>query len=251
MQALPREVNEQLERLQEALIALVPGLRGVYLHGSACLGGFVPGRSDLDLLILCDEPMSRGARVALADALLPLHGAPCQLELSVARVEDAQSVPVLCQFHLSEMWAPRYAAHDETNPLLEGAFPDEDMPCHIRLTRQSGIPLFGPPPEALLPAISDEQFWHALTYDLDDLAASESTVYDVLTLARVASFAFTRRILTKLQSADWAAGAFPQFAPLLRETAAAYRLGRAPAWDGAALTNYRDFMLNLIRQGLK
>ena len=250
MQALPREVNEQLERLQEALIALVPGLRGVYLHGSACLGGFVPGRSDLDLLILCDEPMSRGARVALADALLPLHGSPCQLELSVARVEDAQSVPVLCQFHFSAMWAPRYAAHDETNPLLEGAFPDEDMPCHIRLTRQSGIPLFGPPPEALLPEIDDDTFWRALTYDLGDLAPLDNPVYDALTLARVASFARTRHILTKCQAASWAAGEYPRFAPILNEAIAAYRAGRDPAWSAEDIAAYRDFMMDAIRRGI-
>ncbi|MBQ8952516.1 MAG: DUF4111 domain-containing protein [Clostridia bacterium] len=251
MQALPGEVKNQIDRARDALIRLVPAVRGVYLHGSICLNDFVPGRSDVDLLVLSDAAMSRPQRIALADALLEWHGRPCPLELSVTRLEDAQRIPVLCQFHFSEMWAPRYAAHDEGNPLLEGAFPDDDMPCHIRLTRQSGMPLFGPPPEALLPEIDDAAFWCALTYDLDDLAPLDNPVYDALTLARVASFARTRRILTKCQAADWAAAEYPRFAPVLGEAVSAYRQNRPPEWDSAALANYRDFMLNLIRQGLK
>ena len=250
MTALPEDTRRQISRLRDALLQHVPAVTGVYVHGSICLGDFVPGRSDVDALIISNAVMARAERVALADALLELHGQPNPIELSVLRAEDARSVPVLCQFHFSDMWAPRYAAHDETNPLLEGAFPDDDMPCHIRLTRQSGIALFGPPPEALLPVIDDDAFWRALTYDLDDTAAFCNLVYDALTLARIASFARTRRILTKRQAADWAAQAFPAFSPLLREAVAAYEQGRAPAWSEAAVAAYRDFMKGLIRQGL-
>ena len=251
MTALPHDIRQQLSRLRDALVAQVPALRGIYVHGSICLGDFVPGRSDVDVLALSDAPMAREARVALADALLPLHEAPRPVELSVVRVEDAQNVPVLCQFHFSGMWAPRYAARDASNPLLDGAFPDDDMPCHIRLARQSGIALFGPPPETLLPEIDDGTFWRALTYDLDDLSAFRNPVYDTLTLARIASFARTRRILTKRQAAAWAAQAFPAFAPILKEAAAAYESGRAPAWRADAIAAYRDFMMEGIRRGIQ
>ena len=251
MQTLPRDTREQIEKIRAALIALVPAVRGIYIHGSICLHDFVPGRSDVDILILSDAPMSREERLALADALNALHGRPNFIELSVVRVEDAQTVPVLCQFHFSEMWAPRYAAHDASNPLLDGPFPDDDMPCHIRLTRQSGLTLFGPPPETLLPEIDDDTFWRALTYDLDDLAAFQNPVYDTLTLARITSFAETRRILSKRQAAAWAAQAFPSFAPLLREAADAYEQGRAPELENASLAPYFEFMADIIRRGLE
>ncbi|MBR3503920.1 MAG: DUF4111 domain-containing protein [Clostridia bacterium] len=251
MQTLPRDTREQIEKIRAALIALVPALRGIYIHGSICLHDFVPGRSDVDILILSDAPMSREERLALADALNALHGRPNFIELSVVRVEDAQTVPVLCQFHFSEMWAPRYAAHDASNPLLDGPFPDDDMPCHIRLTRQSGLTLFGPPPETLLPAIDDQTFWRALTYDLDDNGALCNPVYDALTLARILSFARTRRILAKRQAADWAAREFPAFAPLLREAVEAYRAGRAPEWGDGPFARYVEFMKGAIRRGLE
>ena len=251
MTTLPTDVRDQISRLRDALLRHVPAPRGIYVHGSICLHDFVPGRSDVDVLVLSDAEMARSQRLALADALLALHGRPRPIELSVARIEDAQRVPVLCQFHFSDMWAPRYAAHDESNPLLEGAFPDDDMPCHIRLARQSGLALFGPPPAALLPEIDDATFWRALTYDLDDLAPLANPVYDALTLARVLSFARTRRVLTKRQAARWAEAAFPAFAPILGEAVTAYESGRAPAWSAAALSAYRDFMMEEIRQGIQ
>ena len=251
MTALPEDVRDQISRLRDVLLQYVPAVMGVYVHGSICLDDFVPGRSDIDIIVLSDAPMARSERVALADALLALHDVPRPIELSVMRVEDAQNVPVLCQFHFSDMWAPRYAARDESNPLLEGAFPDDDMPCHIRLTRQSGVALFGPPPETLLPEIDDTTFWHALTYDLSDLAPLNNPVYDTLTLARILSFARTWRVLTKRQAARWAAETFPAFAPILREAVAAYESGRAPAWNAEAVTAYRDFMMEEIRRGIQ
>ena len=250
MPPLPGEVRNQIEQVKNVLLEKTPAVLGVYLHGSICLDGFVPGRSDIDLLVLSEAAMNRAERAALADALLPLHERPCPIELSVARLEDAQRVPVLCQFHFSGMWAARYAAHDPTNPLLEGAFPDDDMPCHIRLTRQSGIALYGPPPRDVLPEIPDEVFWRSITYDAGDFAFSEAVEYDILTLARIVSFAHTRRILTKLQSAEWAAARFPAFAPLLRRAAAAYRLESSGAYADEELEAYRRFMLEEIGKGL-
>lgn len=60
-------------------------LTGVYLHGSAVLGGFDVSRSDVDVLVVCDEPMTAVQQQAAAEALserrLPCPGQG--LELSV------------------------------------------------------------------------------------------------------------------------------------------------------------------------
>ncbi|QFY10183.1 hypothetical protein GBF35_29280 [Nonomuraea phyllanthi] len=46
-----------------------PRLVGVYLHGSAVLGGFNPQRSDVDLLVVCQDPMTAEQRSAVAERL--------------------------------------------------------------------------------------------------------------------------------------------------------------------------------------
>ncbi|MCO5998982.1 nucleotidyltransferase domain-containing protein [Actinoallomurus rhizosphaericola] len=44
-------------------------LVGVYLHGSAVLGGFDARRSDVDVLAVCDGPMRAAQQPAVAEAL--------------------------------------------------------------------------------------------------------------------------------------------------------------------------------------
>ena len=40
-------------------------LAGVYLHGSAVLGGFEARRSDVDVLVVCDSPMTSAQQSAV------------------------------------------------------------------------------------------------------------------------------------------------------------------------------------------
>jgi len=48
-------------------------LVGVYLHGSAVLGGFDARRSDVDILVVCDGPMTSTQQSAAAEALSEQH----------------------------------------------------------------------------------------------------------------------------------------------------------------------------------
>lgn len=67
-------------------------LAGVYLHGSAVLGGFDARRSDVDVLVVCDGPMTAAQQRAVAGALseqrlsCPGRG----LELSIVTVQAAR-----------------------------------------------------------------------------------------------------------------------------------------------------------------
>ena len=239
--------------MQALLTDLCPAVAGLYLHGSCCLDAFVPGQSDLDLLVVTDAPMDRAARVRLADGLLPLHEAPCPVELSVVRRADAARLPVLCQFHFSSLWAPRYQAHDEANPLLASDFPDGDMPAYFRLIREKGVVLAGAVPAALLPTVSDEAFWASITEGIEAFQFPDYGLFDanILTLGRIVSFAHTRRILSKAAGAKWAAARYPQFAGLLGRAVEAYTHAAHGSYDPAELAAYRAWMLAEIRQGLR
>ena len=64
------------QAIQTALIAeklFGHALSGVYLYGSATLGGLHPD-SDLDILILIDEKLSHESRQILTERLLLLSG---------------------------------------------------------------------------------------------------------------------------------------------------------------------------------
>ena len=197
--------------------------------------------------------MPAQAREAFADKLLALHNAPCPIELSVLTQDGLVQTPPVCTFHFSSMWAPRYAAHDETNPLLHADFPDGDIPPYYRVARQSGICLYGSVAVDLLPEVSDEAFFDAICCDLDDYSfdAYDSFASNVLTLPRILSFAQTHTILTKLQAAQWAIQQFPQYESLLTRAVAEYQTGEKQAYCSDELEAYRAFMITEILKGLR
>ena len=250
---LPQEPLAQAQNVVHAAQEHCPGLIAAYLHGSVCLGGYVPGRSDLDLLLVSEGSMTRAQRQGFADALLELHGAPCPVELSVVTREGLDRQPPVCCFHFSEMWAGRYAAHDADNPLLGDDFSDEDIPAYYRVARQSGATLLGPEPAALLPEVSDEVFWQSITQDIEeyDFHAYGMFASNILTLPRTVSFARLRRVLTKAQAGRWGMEAFPEYADLLRRALAEYEGGQAQAFTAEELSAFRADMLRQIAKGLR
>ena len=55
------------------LVTRLPAARAVYLTGSAALGGYERGRSDLDVIVAVDAPLSGAARARTALAAGPHH----------------------------------------------------------------------------------------------------------------------------------------------------------------------------------
>ena len=252
MQNLPTTVLSQAQNVLNAAHTHCGPLLGAYIHGSIALGGYVPDRSDLDILIVSESPMSRQQRIDFADALLVLHNAPCPIELSVLTVDGLAQTPPICTFHFSSMWAPRYAAHDDTNPLLDADFPDGDIPPYLRVIHQSGIRLFGSNPGELLPQVSDETFLRCIACDLDDYSFDDYDAFasNILTLPRILSFARTGKILTKLQGAHWGMEGFPQYKDLLTRAITEYTTGKKQTFSPEELESYRVFMIDEIRKHL-
>ena len=253
MHTLPETLQMQAQNVLSAAQQHCGALSGVYVHGSVCLGGYTPGRSDLDILIVCKQSMSRQARIDFADALLKIHNAPCPVELSVLTEEGLAHASPICTFHFSSMWAPRYAAHDETNPLLDADFPDDDIPAYFRVARENGIRLYGEKAAALLPDVSDETFYASITDGIADYSfdAYDSFASNILTLPRILSFACTRKVLTKLQGAHWAAELYPQYADLLARAEKEYLTGKQQSFSFEELDAYRNLMIALILKGLR
>ena len=75
-----------LEALTAEVTAVLGGrVVGVYAHGSLLLGGYLPTRSDIDVLVVVEDPLSPDEQADLA-ARLSADALPCPavgLELSV------------------------------------------------------------------------------------------------------------------------------------------------------------------------
>lgn len=205
---------------------LKDALAGVYVHGSLCLGAFYPERSDLDMLVIINRPLTAEERFQLMAAFLGFHRTPAPIEISIVLEEDlkAWKHPAPYQFHFSDCWRKRYAEmlywDDASFWNYEGERTDIDLACHATLTRQFGVTLFGPSADEMFPAVPEADFWSSIrsgaeglmreTTDEGMLCAEELEALGVVTLLRIWSYQEHGVFFSKKEAAEWAMTKLPQ-----------------------------------------
>jgi aminoglycoside adenylyltransferase-like protein/nucleotidyltransferase-like protein len=177
---------------------------GVILHGSLTLDGYIPGRSDVDLLVVVDGPLSDAQAAALTEAVARQRPrAPGRVDLRV----------VTRQVAASPTPAPPMEAYLEITPgsglQVERRHPGErDLVVEFSMCRAHGRSLVGAAPAELIGevpgrwvvAVGDAQLaaWEAIG---DDPKHAELTV---LTACRVWRFAEEGRHCSKTAAGEWA-----------------------------------------------
>jgi Domain of unknown function (DUF4111) len=182
---------------------LGPRLAGVYLHGSAVLGGFDPRRSDIDVIAVCAAPMTAAQQTAVAEALserrlpCPAHG----LEFSAVTLHSAAHPTAAPAFELHLTTAP------EDAKVVDGhvSGPDPDLVLHFAVCRRAarllgpGLPtaeVFAPVPGALVLA--------QLAAELRWAAGHAPGEYAVLNACRAWRFSVDGMLVSKLDGGEWA-----------------------------------------------
>jgi Aminoglycoside adenylyltransferase, C-terminal domain len=176
-------------------------LLAVYLHGSAVLGGFVVGHSDVDLLLVIDNPTDTVGATALGHALLSVPGCPGSgLEASaVTRLAAmAPSAPWPFVVHVSSSLGNRKLVLGET----DGG--DPDLALHFAVVRQSGRTLMGPVPEDLVGQLPRDIILEHMRSELRWGLESAPMAYAVLNAARALRFAAENVLCSKLDGGSWA-----------------------------------------------
>ena len=91
--------------------------------------------------------------------------------------------------------------------VVDHEFPDADVTSYIKLINQSGIVLYGKEISNVFGNISDDDFWAAISADIDDydFHAYNPRYFasNVLILGRVLSFKKEKKILSKYESGLW------------------------------------------------
>ncbi|MFF2885723.1 aminoglycoside adenylyltransferase domain-containing protein [Paenibacillus sp. NPDC057967] len=212
--------NYMYDFLGDALI-------GLYVHGSICLGAYHPGRSDLDMLAVINRPLTPDERHQLMLAFLMFHRTPAPVEVSIMLHDDLKlwKHPAPYQFHFSDYWRKQYAEMaywDDRGFWYKDELTDPDLACHVTLTRQLGIALYGPPLAVISSAVPEAHFWDSLRSDAECLMIPSTTedtemrtvdaaeAMGALTLARIWSYRETGLIYSKLEAAEWAMARLPE-----------------------------------------
>ena len=193
--------------------ALGDNLVGIYLHGSAVLGGFNPDRSDADVLVVVRHGLTGQDRDELSLQLnsraLPVPAAT--LEMSVVTLDSVR--------HPSA--APSYEMHINT---LRGRFADgrgradPDLLLHFPIVRQSGR-LLGPgmPPEEVFPPLPRSLVLAAMATELEEALSSDEATpeYILLNACRNLAYLEEGHFYSKIDGGSWVLGHAPDIEPEL------------------------------------
>jgi predicted nucleotidyltransferase len=250
-------VEAQVKRLVEGLQdVLREDLLGVYLHGSAVLGGLRP-RSDIDVIAVSTRRTSLDERRRLVELLLALSvrgsiGPPRPIELDVLVQSEIQpwSYPPPFDFHFDELLRKEF----ESGELEPWPAPtNQDLASAMSMARLGETALFGPPPEDMFDPVPRRDYIHAILRDT--ATVDEYLPWDtrnvVLTLPRIWSAIVTDEVHSKDSAAAWALPRLPQeHRPVLERALAIYRGGPEEPWDDdlPPVRAYADYIVSEIER---
>ena len=176
---------------------------GAYLHGSLTTGDFVPGRSDIDLLLIVASELADGELRALQDvSTAVMSEQTSRVDLRVVTQATAASPTRTPVVELYVGYRPGSATDVMTRAV------EPDLLVELSTVRQSGMALVGPEPRSVI--VEPGADW-IREYGEGVLAAWERLTDDarnaelmVLTACRIWHFAIEQRQCSKTEAGRWA-----------------------------------------------
>jgi Domain of unknown function (DUF4111) len=224
----PGEVRAFAGALAGQLVTASGGLlRAAYLHGSAVLGGWVPGRSDVDLLVVTADGTS-GAAVAQMDQVLRAAADACpgpELEYSMVTVTQAGQPAPPWPFLLHGTAGPGAPART-VRPM--GRSPgDRDLLMHYVCCRAAGWPAHGPAPREVIGVVPRHAVLDYLADDLGWAIEHAPEAYAVLNACRALRYLTGHQIVSKIAGGQAALNSGTGPAEVIRRALSQQR-GAAP-----------------------
>ncbi len=199
--SLPREVDRFARRLTRLLgTAIGDSLLGLYVHGSAALGGFVTGRSDVDVIVVVAGNLPSEVRIAAAKVLRQSHdeNPGSAVEASIVTRTTAASGGTACAYELHFSTLPG----DER--VIYGGEHDPDLVLHFAVCRQSGVAFGGPPAVEVFAPVDAARLLGQIVAELRWSLDHGAPEYAVLNACRALRYHETGVLVSKLEGGAWA-----------------------------------------------
>jgi Acetyltransferases len=255
---LKEEVSGRVAQLftEESKRILGDNLVGVYLHGSAVMGCFNSGKSDVDLLVVVKEEPTDTVKRAFMDMVVSLNetGPAKGIEMSIVERSVCKPFvyPTPFVLHFSKMHLDRYR-NDPEDYIAKMKGTDRDLAAHITVIRARGVCLCGAPIDEVFEEVPKQDYIDSLWHDIADAEGdiADDTMYLTLNLARVLAFLQDGSVLSKKEGGEWGLKNLPEkYHGLLREALSEYR-GETPGYDISAAKEYAGAVLSLIRNNMQ
>jgi len=164
---LPQEV---ISLLQSHVLILTEALEdkmtGVYVHGSAAMGGFNFTQSDLDYLAVVSVPLDAGERKKLADSFLKVYGkgAPAKgVEMSIVVEEFVGKgfrYPPPYEFHMGTEEQVKLHGCPHMHEML-----DPDLAAHFTVIKERGVCVYGKVIDEVFAEVPKQYYLAAIASD--------------------------------------------------------------------------------------
>jgi len=201
--AYGREVAASLEAV------LGDGLRGAYFVGSAALGGYVPGKSDIDIVAVSRHAIADEMKPSLADAVFQTtRSCPARgLEFTLYQSAVASSSPLGADFEINVNGGPGMDRDIHLDSRTEPAF---WYVIDRAVAHRHGVAICGPPPADAFADVSRSDLLDAMIASTRWHREHEgATLYSVLNATRAWRFAVEDALGSKLEGAAWARERWP------------------------------------------
>jgi predicted nucleotidyltransferase len=261
---LPQEATNILRAhvliLREALCSK---LIGVYVHGSAALGGFNPAQSDLDYLVLISSPLTNSERRALSISFLQIYGedAPAKgVEMSIVHERFAGKhfqYPTPYEFYMGSPEQVRFYGQPRDSTHVET---DKDLAAHFMITKMRGLCVYGQPIDDVFEVVAREYYLDSIATDsersftniLKKTGSQECVVpmYAVLNFCRVLAFVDDGLITSKIEGGKWGIKILPnKFYPIILSGLLEYsHPGSSEKVDPFLLKDFAEYAQTKIRK---
>ncbi|MGM0789786.1 MAG: aminoglycoside adenylyltransferase domain-containing protein [Bacillota bacterium] len=190
---------------------------GFYIHGSLAMGGFNPNSSDIDILIVTEDPLKIETKRQLAHLFLARSNSPFPLEVSCLNREQLKLFehPSPFDFHFSEFWRKRYEEDLalQTFEFLNGEIKkDPDLAAHITIISHRGICIEGKSIVDVFPLIPHSYYTSSIIGDFNDCLENifDEPVYCTLNLIRGYLYFSEGVISSKQEAGNWGLSSLPK-----------------------------------------
>jgi predicted nucleotidyltransferase len=229
----------------DAVIDIVgAAARSVILHGSLATGGFRPGRSDIDLLVVAGGGLTDAQATSLERVVREADlGRAAGIDLHVVTAEAAgrpARAPAL------ELYLGRHGRSPIELEVERRVAADPDLATELSMALSDGYALAGAPPDEVIAPVPAEWIidrgrhwlmtWQSLTDDVQHAA------FMVLTACRIWRFALERVHCSKPRAAQWALDRDPSLA-VVRQATRQYEHEPAAVVDEHGVADLLDTVL--------
>lgn len=232
---------------------LYDNLIGIYLHGSLAMECFNERKSDIDLLVVVKNDVSREIKRRYMDMVVALNNkAPSKgIELSIVKETVCKPFvyPTPFELHFSAAHLNWYLSNPEDYiEKMNGT--DKDLAAHFTIIYHRGKTLYGKEIKSVFSEVRDRDYIDSIWLDVKNAKEDiiDDTMYIILNLCRVLAYKKERLILSKQEGGKWALRllAEPQYKKMVLLALEEYKTGNAMSITQADAVRFAEYMLKHI-----